>query len=100
MRKVMSIAEYKAQYVDYLKELASNPEYFEAESSIARIKMWHSLIGDYVSNDTGEDMVIDDRPASWGNCHFYRLFSGNDQGGRNGDANYFKTKIKTINSLK
>jgi spore coat protein CotH len=99
MRKVMSIPEYKAQYVAYLKELATNPEYFEYEGSLARIRAWHNMIGEYVSNDTGEDMAIEDRPASWGNCHFYRLFSGNDQGGRNGEANFFKTKIRIINQL-
>ena len=99
MRKVMSIPEYKAQYVAYLKELASNSEYFEYEGSLARIRAWHNMIGEYVSNDTGEDMAIEDRPASWGNCHFYRLFSGNDQGGRNGEANFFKTKIRIINQL-
>ena len=100
MRKVMSIPEYKARYVAYLKELASNSEYFEYEGSLARIRGWHNMIGEYVSNDTGEDMAIEDRPASWGNCHFYRLFSGNDQGGKNGEANFFKTKIRIINELK
>ena len=99
MRKVMSIPEYKAQYVAYLKELVSNPEYFEYEGSLARIRAWHDMIGEYVSNDTEEDMAIEDRPASWGNCYFYRLFSGNDQGGRNGEANFFKTKIRVINEL-
>jgi hypothetical protein len=42
------------------------------------------MIGGFVSNDTGEDMVIADQPAYWGNQPNYRLLSGNSQGGANG----------------
>lgn len=98
MRKVMSIAEYKERYKNYIKELASaNNDYFYTDKSIARIKAWHTMISPYLSNDTGEDMLLNDVPASWGNCNFYRLLTGDDEGGNKGDANWFKTKIKSIN---
>ena len=97
MRKIMSISEYKNRYKSYIKELAQSDELFKTEGSIARIKSWHSMISQYISNDTGEDMSIIDIPAGWGNCHFYRIFSGNEYGGSNGDANFFKSKIKSIN---
>ena len=96
MRKIMSIPEYKEKYKSYIKELAQSDELFKTEGSIARIRGWHSMISPYISNDTGEDMKIIDVPAGWGNCHFYRIFTGNENGGTNGDANFFKTKIKSI----
>lgn len=98
MRKVMSISEYKERYKNYIKELASaDNDYFYTDKSITRIKAWHTMISPYLSNDTGEDMLLNDVPASWGNCHFYRLLTGDDEGGNKGDANWFKTKIGSIN---
>lgn len=72
--KLLQIDEFKALYIDYLHELC-DPEndLFEAERSKARIHRWHTMIENHISNDTGEDMLIFDRPASWGNCYFYRL---------------------------
>jgi spore coat protein CotH len=96
MRKIMSIDEFKNKYKDYIKELAASDDFFKTEGSIARIESWHSKIRNFVSNDTGEDMQIIDRPAEWGNCPFYRLFSGNNQGGTNGNANFFSTKISSL----
>jgi hypothetical protein len=61
-----------------------------------RISAWQTRIAPYISNDTGEDMILNDVPASWGNCSFYRLLSGNNLGGSNGDANYFSSRIQSI----
>ena len=98
MRKVMSITEYKERYKNYIKELASaDNDYFYTDKSLARIQQWHTMISPYLANDTGEDMMLNDVPAGWGNCSFYRLLTGNDQGGNSGEANWFKTKIKSIN---
>lgn len=95
--KILEIPEYQSLYKSYLKELI-NPtlDLFDASKSKKRISIWNSLIKAHISNDTGEDMFIDDRPANWGNAPFYRLESGNSMGGSNGDANYFSTKAKTI----
>jgi hypothetical protein len=95
--KILAIPEYKAMYKQYLKELISpTSDLFDATKSINRIMVWKNLINAYVPNDTGEDMSIYDYPASWGNASFYRLYSGNNQGGANGEANFFKTRAKTI----
>ena len=91
--KVFSISEYKERYKQYLQELIDPAkDLFAKDYSVARIKKWQSMISRYVSNDTGEDMSISDIPASWGNCGFYRLLSGNDKGGVQGDENFFATK--------
>nr|WP_315147230.1 CotH kinase family protein [uncultured Flavobacterium sp.] len=95
--KILEIPEYQLQYKAYLKELINpNSDLFDATKSMQRISIWKGLIQSHISNDTGEDMVIEDKPAGWGNNPFYRLQSGNNQGGANGNANYFSTKAKTI----
>lgn len=98
--KIFSISEYKARYKAYLQELADPAkDLFTSDKSKARIQQWQRMISPYVQNDTGEDMRIDDKPAGWGNCHFYRLLTGNDKGGASGDANFFATKCATINKM-
>lgn len=74
--KILSIPEFKTIYVNYLYDLA-NPvnDYFYSDKSISRINNWQNMIREYVSNDTGEDMEIGDRPASLGNQPQYRLNS-------------------------
>ena len=59
------------------------------EGSVARIKAWQQQIISYISNDTGEDMSISDRPASWGNHSEYRLMD-------TGSNNFFKVKKSSI----
>ena len=92
MRKVMSIAEYKQRYIDYLHMLAEDDELFAPEGSAARIRRWQEMIEPYVDNDTGEDTVIEDKPASWGNHSEYNLLKNNSD-------NFFTVKAASINSL-
>lgn len=97
INKILSIPEFQIKYMSYLKELSDpTKDLFHADKSINRIKNWQNFIGPYVSNDTGEDMLIEDFPASWGNADYYRLLSGNDLGGTSGYANFFSTKCKSI----
>jgi hypothetical protein len=53
-----------------------------------RIISWQSRIAPYVSNDTGEDMEIKDRPAGWSSHGEYRLLKS--------DNNFFKIKASSI----
>lgn len=79
VKKILEIPEYQTIYKLKIKELCSNSnDYFDYSKSAARIRNWHKLIEKFVSNDTGEDMVIEDKPASWGNCSFYRLLENNN----------------------
>jgi len=88
--KLLGKPEWKALYVSYLKELCSGE--LKAEIAISRIKGWHKAISPYVSNDTGEDMKIEDRPASWGNHKEYRILS-------DGSNCFFSVKASAVNSL-
>ncbi len=95
--KILAIPEYQNLYKSYIKELI-NPEndLFATNKSIARIQIWQNQIAKDISNDTGEDMFIEDKPASWSNQPNYRLKSGNNQGGSNGPANYFASRTASI----
>jgi spore coat protein H len=99
--KILAIPEYNTIYKNYLRELA-NPDndYLNKDKSITRINIWHNLISNHITNDTGEDMFINDVPANWGNASFYKLMSGNDLGGTNGSANYFSTRCRIINEMR
>ena len=95
--KILAIPEYQTKFKTYIKELAdSNNDYFDTTKSRNRIASWQFKIGPYISNDTGEDMLIEDKPAFWGNAPFYRLSSGNNFGGNSGPANYFSSRTSSI----
>ncbi len=94
MERMMKIDEFKEMYRTALQELADpKNELFHMDASIPRIKAWQEKIRPYVSNDTGEDMEIIDRPAGWGNHSEYRLMD-------TGSDNFFRIKAETINNMK
>lgn len=88
--KILTIPEYKTQYIKYLNDLIDKKyDLFYTTYSQQRILKWRSKIANYISNDTGEDMTIQDLPANWGNQSRYRLLS-NDQN------NFFSVKANSI----
>ena len=89
IRKILDYPEWRAIYVKALNELCSSDELFKMEGSVKRVKGWQELISPYISNDTGEDMKIEDRPASWGNHSEYRVMD-------TGSNNFFKVKASSI----
>ena len=89
IRKILAIEKYKNFYVQFLKDLIHpDNDFFYVNKSKARIRNWHMLIENHIANDTGEDMEIIDRPASWGNCGFYRLLDDSN--------NFFVIKATSI----
>ena len=95
--KILAVEPFREKFKKYISELSSSKiVLFDPAKSKQRILSWHTLIGPHINNDTGEDMSIGDTPAGWGNAPFYRLLSGNDKGGADGPANYFSTRIKSI----
>ena len=89
IRKILDYPEWRAIYVKALNELCSSDELFKMEGSVKRVKGWQELISPYISNDTGEDMKIEDKPASWGNHSEYRVMD-------TGSNNFFKVKASSI----
>lgn len=95
--KILAIPAYQTLYKNYISELVSiNNNYFHSIRSIARVQAWQNKISGFISNDTGEDMIMEDKPAYWGNQPNYRLKTGNTQGGSSGPANFFSTRKANI----
>ena len=93
IERMMEYDEFRKIYRDELKRLVDPANgLMDTESARARILDWQSKIQNYITNDTGEDMEIKDRPAVWGSIGDYRLMSTNN--------NYFTEKAETINNLK
>ena len=91
--RILKFNDFKAKYVAYLKELIdSKNALMDRASSQARIRSWQQRIEPYVDNDTGEDTVIEDKPASWGNHSEYNLLKNNND-------NFFTVKASSINAL-
>ena len=92
--KILKYDDYRAIYVEALKELCDPANgLFDYDSSVARIQMWHAMIGDFVVNDTEEDCEIKDRPAGWGNLYDYRILDPSNE------WNFFKVKSEVISKL-
>ena len=91
--KILQYDDYRKIYVEALNELIdSKNNLFYYQHSINRINGWHSMIRDYVVNDTEEDCEIKDRPAGWGNIYEYRILDANSS------MNFFKVKAESIPS--
>ena len=91
--KILQFDDYRKIYIEALNELidpANNLFYYQY--SIDRINGWHSMIRDYVVNDTDEDCEIKDRPAGWGNIYEYRILDAGSS------MNFFKVKAESIPS--
>ncbi len=91
--RILKFNDFKAKYVAYLKELVTAGKgLMDRQSSQARIRSWQARIAQYVDNDTGEDTVIEDKPASWSNHGEYNLLKNNND-------NFFNAKASSINAL-
>ncbi len=91
--RVLKYSDFKAKYVTYLKELVKTGNgLMDRAAAQVRIRAWQQMVAPYVSNDTGEDMVIEDKPAPWSNHSEYNLLKiSND--------NFFTVKAASINAL-
>lgn len=92
MYKILEVSDFRDKYTQYLRDFASvdNPWTGQLQSA-SRIRQWQNFISPFIRNDTGEDMVIRDAPASWGNHPEYRLLE-------DGSNNWFKVKAQSIAS--
>ena len=90
--KILEVSDFRAKYTEYLKDFSTidNPWTGQLQSA-SRIRTWQDFIRPFLKNDTGEDMEIKDRPASWGNHSEYRLLE-------DGANNWFKVKAESIAS--
>lgn len=88
--RLLKNPEFREIYKEeLLKHVGEDEGLFCYSASLGRIRKWQEGIGPYVSNDTGEDMVIEDKPAPWGNHGEYRLLDP-------GENNFFKVRSAAI----
>ena len=88
--KLLGFDEFREVYKQELLRLVTPVnKLMDFESSRQRILDWQRMIDGMTPNDTGEDQVITDRPASWGNHGEYRLVE-------NSSNNYFSVKAETV----
>ena len=93
IEQIMTYDEFRKIYRDELKRLIDPANgLMDQASATTRILDWQNKIREYISNDTGEDMTIEDKPASWGSIGNYRLMSTTN--------NYFTVKAQTIKNMK
>ena len=93
IRKILQNSTWRAQYRKYLRELCLGSGLSSPSVAKERIRTWQSAISAYVSNDTGQDMKIQDKPASWGNHSEYRLLGGD------ASTNWFEVKAATVSAM-
>lgn len=90
INRILACEDYRELYRQYLLDLVDpGKDYFNIDSSLERIRKWQNMVVPYVRNDTGEDCVIADRPASWGNHPEYRVTTI-------GPDNFFTVHTETI----
>jgi spore coat protein CotH len=90
--KILARPQWRDMYIGFLRELTTTAGLSTPAAARERILSWQQRIAPYVANDTGEDMKIEDRPASWGNHAEYRLTTF-------GKDNFFQAKAESVASL-
>ena len=91
--RILVFNEFRAIYIAHLKFLVTpGNAMMDRQTGQVRIRTWHDKIADYVNNDTGEDITIEDKPAPWGNHGEYNLLKSNND-------NFFTVKAATINAI-
>lgn len=90
--KILAVTDFRNKYTAYLRDFSTVDNPFTGQVvSASRIHTWQDLIGPFLKNDTGEDQVLRDAPASWGNHPEYRLLEASSK-------NWFKVKAASIAS--
>jgi hypothetical protein len=74
VKKILAIDSFKQEFKGYIKQLVTEPNLMVQAYSLDWIAAAHSLIEDQLINVTGDNQIILDRPADWGNQDSYRLF--------------------------
>lgn len=92
MTKILKNAEWAALYKKYLQDLCAEGGDFHFKTAMARIRAWQSTVAPFVSNDTQEDMAIEDKPGWWGNHHEYRIME-------EGENNFFQVKAEAVGKM-
>ncbi len=95
--KVLAIDKHLQTYKEHLLSLVTQSDLMIESYALPWIEKVHMLISNAVDNDTGDNVIIADQPASWGNQPDYRIFAL-DQDKAN-DKNWYKTRLNAVNKV-
>lgn len=89
IRRILKFDDFRSIFNETLLGLVAETGEMSEAAGAGRIRQWQERIREYVVNDTGEDMAIEDRPALWSSHPEYRLTEDSDN-------NYFRVKAESI----
>lgn len=95
--KVLAIDKHLQTFQDHLLSLVTQTDLMVESYAVPWIEKVHTLIANAVDNDTGDNTVIVDQPASWGNQSDYRIF--NLEQAKVTDRNWYKTRLNAVNKV-
>lgn len=91
--KILQYEDFRQIYINHLMQLIDERYALnDREAAQARITAWHELIAPYISNDTGWEMAIEDRPADFSNHGEYNMLNDDEN-------NFFTVKAESINTM-
>ncbi len=91
VKKVLAIDKYLLAYKGYIETLVTQSNLMVEDYAVDWIEQIHTLISSDVVNDTGDNLVIADEPAYWGNQDRYRIFDVAD------GKNWYETRLNAVN---
>lgn len=91
VKKILAIDKYMDKYKSYIETLVTQSNLMVENYAVDWILQVHALINSDVNNDTGDNLVIADNPAYWGNQASYRIFNVRE------GKNWYKTRLNAVN---
>ncbi|TAA45208.1 CotH kinase family protein [Corallincola spongiicola] len=90
VRKILAIDRYMDEYKTYIEALVTDSGLMVEGDSVQWIATVHQLIEADVANATGDNQIIADRPAYWGNQSNYRIYETNS------GKNWYSTRRNAV----
>jgi hypothetical protein len=93
--KILAIDKHLQTYQGHLLTLVTQTDLMVESYAVPWIEKVHALISHAIDNDTGDNLVIVDQPASWGNQPDYRIFAPVQA--QSNEKNWYKARLNAVN---
>ena len=95
--KILAIDKHLQTYQEYLLSLVTQTDLMVESYAVSWIEKVHALITNAIDNDTGDNVIIADQTASWGNQPDYRIFDVNQV--KSNEKNWYQTRLNAVNKV-
>ena len=95
--KILAIDKHLQTFKEHLLSLVTQSDLMVESYSVPWIEKVHALITNAIENDTGDNGIIIDQPARWGNQPDYRIFDLEQA--KTDDRNWYKTRLNAVNKI-